>query len=116
MTAGCPVSASETMRTRACECCVATANVVGPYSERYDATADGAANGLGAVRGTELAADRCHVEFHGLIADAEADRDRFVRQAFSEELEHLDFAPGERLLVLVTAADLVDVRNTRREG
>jgi hypothetical protein len=40
----------------------------------------------------QLAADRCDVELHGLVADAEPLRDPLVRETFCEQLEHFDLA------------------------
>ena len=59
---------------------------------------DRAADGVGAVRGAELARDRRDVELDRLIADAEPRRDRLVRQPFGEQLEHLDLARASAAL------------------
>ena len=48
------------------------------------------------------------MELDRLIADAETACDRLVREAFGQQLQHLDFPMGERLVEyrLVTAVTL----------
>ena len=49
-----------------------------------------------AVR-AQLAADRCDVELHRLVADAEAPRDALVGEALREQFEHFDLARRQGL-------------------
>ena len=57
-----------------------------------ESAADGQSYGAGAGVSAQLAADRCDVELHRLVADAETQRDALVGEALREQLEHFDLA------------------------
>lgn len=86
------------------------------WLQRDQTTPDSEAYCLRPIRCPELAANRRDVEFHGLIADSKTRRDRLVGKSFGEQLEDLDFARGQRLVVLVTTGCLVDTCWARRKG
>jgi hypothetical protein len=57
----------------------------------------GATDGLGSVRGSELPENGRDVEFDRLVADPETLGDALVRQPFGQKLENVDLSRGERL-------------------
>src|SRR6185503_5004652 len=70
---------------------------LGRASQREQTEPRGANHGFGARIGAELGEDLVHVEFRGVLADAEPGRDQLVRKALGDELEHLELAGGEAL-------------------
>ena len=57
--------------------------------EHQQALAGGQGDGLSAAGGAQLRQDGADVELHGVLADDQALRDRFVRQALRHQREHL---------------------------
>ena len=60
-----------------------------PTSNGDNAPANGPPNGVGAVGGAELAADRGDVKLDRLIADPEAGGNHLVGQPFDQQLDDL---------------------------
>src|ERR1700679_3244417 len=81
--------------------------------EVYDPATDPNSDGLGAVTGSKFLHDVLHVPFHRLFGDEELFRDIALAVPAGHLLQHVYFAPGQKLL---TKMFRQVSRNLRRDG
>jgi hypothetical protein len=66
-------------------------------SQQDQPESGGADNGFSAGGDAEFPEDGVNVELHGVLADAQSQRDGFVGQPFSDKAEDGEFARGDFL-------------------